>query len=294
MALRKRVSLGRGLSALIPTMEEETAKEVNTVSQLSVDEIKPNPFQPRKHFDLEILEELKQSIKEKGIIQPITVRKVPSGYELISGERRLRASQSLGLAKIPAYVISVNSNEEMLELAIIENIQRENLNAIEIAEGYERLIHDCNLTQEEVSTKVGKNRSTITNFLRLLKLPKVIQDSIIKNEITMGKAKPLISVDDTEKQLLIWQKSIQENLSAREVEVLCRQAKEDIRKSSKKPKKEKAEKSDFILKLESRIKETLLIPKVRVKPKRKGGEITIHYANENEFNQILDFFKDSD
>lgn len=294
MALRKRVSLGRGLSALIPTMEEETAKEVNSVSQLSVDEIKPNPFQPRKNFDPIILEELKQSIKEKGIIQPITVRKIPSGYELISGERRLRASQSLGLEKIPAYVISVNSNEEMLELAIIENIQRENLNAIEIAEGYERLIHDCNLTQEEVSVKVGKNRSTITNFLRLLKLPKVIQESIIKNEISMGKAKPLISVDDTEKQLLIWQKSIQENLSAREVEVLCRQAKEDIRKSSKKKKKEKAEKSEFIFKLESRIKEILLVPKVRVKPKRKGGEITIHYANENEFNQILDFFKDSD
>lgn len=294
MALRKRVSLGRGLSALIPTMEEETAKEVNSVSQLSVVEIKPNPFQPRKNFDLENLEELKKSIQEKGVIQPVTVRKIPSGYELISGERRLRASQSLGLETIPAYVISVNSNEEMLELAIIENIQRENLNAIEIAEGYERLIHDCSLTQEEVSTKVSKSRSTITNFLRLLKLPRIIQESIIKNEISMGKAKPLISIEDTEKQLLIWQKSIKENLSAREVEVLCKQTKEDLRKSSKKQKKEKTLKSDFILKLESRIKEILLIPKVQVKPKRKGGEITIHYANENEFKQILDFFKNND
>ncbi|MCC7429940.1 ParB/RepB/Spo0J family partition protein [bacterium] len=287
MVLKKN-SLGRGLSALIPTMEDEPSKEFNSVSNISVDEIKPNPYQPRKYFDPEMLEDLRQSIKEKGIIQPITVRKVlPDGYELISGERRLRAVKSLAMETIPAYILSVNSMEEMLEIAIIENIQRDDLNPIEIADAYQKLIEDCNLTQEQVSQKVGKDRSTITNFLRLLRLPREIQESIIKNEITMGKAKPLIAIEDRETQLELWRKSIDENLNARVVEELVREINQ---KEKTKEKQKDTQKSEFILKLESRIKSILAVPKVEVKAKNKGGEITIAYKTEEELEKIMSFF----
>ncbi len=192
MTTQKKSVLGRGLSALIP---KTTVKEVSVrsddigrdsggegvIARIDLARIRPNPFQPRAEFDPESLSELTRSIVEKGVIQPITVRRVTDGYQLISGERRLRAAHSAGLEQIPAYIISVESDEEMLELALVENIQRETLNPIEIATAYKRLIEECHLTQEDVAEKVGKDRTTVTNFLRLLKLPEEIQNGLKKN-----------------------------------------------------------------------------------------------------------------
>jgi ParB family chromosome partitioning protein len=205
--VKKTNRLGRGLSALIPDKPptpENSASKQGTLTDIEVALIRPNPYQPRQDFDPNKLEELKRSIEENGIIQPITVRKVEQGYELIAGERRLRAVTELGYEKIPAYLIQVESKEEMLELALIENVQRDYLNAIEQAQAYQRLIDECNLTQEEVAKKIGKDRTTITNFLRLLKLPPKIQESVKREEITMGHARALLAVNDAQIQEQIW------------------------------------------------------------------------------------------
>ena len=199
--------LGRGLRALIPDIpENEDKQRIEAMSDIRVASISPNPYQPRLEFDETALNELKQSISEKGIIQPITVRKHGTGYQLISGERRLRAVSALNLETIPAYVIEIENEDELLELALIENIQRENLNAVDIAKGYQQLINRCELTQEQVAQKVGKDRSTVTNFLRLLKLPEQIQESLRSSEIDMGHARALLSIDDSALQLEIWKK----------------------------------------------------------------------------------------
>ena len=182
MSTQKKSVLGRGLSALIPKAPEKEVSirqdeigtdtgEVGIMARVNIDQIRANPFQPRTEFDPETLAELTKSIVEKGVIQPITVRRVESGYQLVTGERRLRAAQNAGLTQIPTYIIAVDSDEEMLELALIENIQRDTLNPIEISHAYKRLVDECHLTQEEVADKVGKDRTTVANFIRLLKLP---------------------------------------------------------------------------------------------------------------------------
>ena len=225
----RRNALGRGLSAIlrnpktdITNNKDEVSKLVATINEISIDEIQINPFQPRVNFDDEKIYELAESIKELGIIQPITVRKLGyNKYQLISGERRFKASKTLNLKTIPAY-IRIANDEQMLEMALVENIQRENLNPIEIAISFQRLIKECNLTQEECGNKLGKQRSTITNFLRLLKLPLEIQDGLKRNNISVGHARALINLKDTTKQLNIYHDIIENGFSVREVEQLVK------------------------------------------------------------------------
>ena len=230
MAIQKKTGLGRGLSAILESPETDiTSKDISgnyvagAIANLPLGKIETNPFQPREDFDESALTELSQSILEQGIIQPLTVRKMGyDKYQLISGERRLRAARLAGIETVPCY-IRVANDEQMLEWALIENIQRENLNAIEIAISYDRLIAECSLTQDELSKRVGKNRTTVTNYMRLLKLPAEVQAALRDGSISMGHARSLINVDDELKQLLITRKIIKEELSVREVEKLVRQ-----------------------------------------------------------------------
>ena len=242
---KQRRALGKGLSALLSSNETDITSSVpaetgvsapvlGSVSTISIAQIETNPFQPRTHFEEEALQELSDSIRDHGIIQPVTVRKLGyDKYQLISGERRFRASQLAGLTEIPAY-IRVANDQAMLELALVENIQRENLDPIEVAISFKRLIDECELTQEALSMKVSKQRSTVTNFLRLLKLPAEIQMGLREMRITMGHAKALIGVENKEAQLAIYSTILEQDLSVRDTEELVREtAKEEFRKSDK-------------------------------------------------------------
>jgi ParB family chromosome partitioning protein len=230
----KKKALGRGLDAILQSPETDiTSKDISgnyvvgAIANIDIQKIEANPFQPRDHFDNELIEELAASIKRQGIIQPITVRKLGyEKYQLISGERRLRASKSVGINEIPCY-IRVANDEQMLEMALIENIHRKDLNAIEIAISYQRLIEECQLTHEKLSDRVSKNRSTITNYLRLLKLPAEVQLAMRDNKISMGHARAIINIIDQEVQLQILKKIISNDLSVRQVEELVRKMSTD-------------------------------------------------------------------
>ncbi|HQQ95261.1 MAG TPA: ParB/RepB/Spo0J family partition protein [Bacteroidia bacterium] len=228
--MSKKPALGRGLSALLENAKTdittknlgESAAVVNTVSNIRIKTIETNPFQPRSNFEENALQELSDSIRQHGIIQPITVRKLGyDRYQLISGERRFRAAQMAGLTDVPAY-IRIADDQEMLEMALVENIQREDLDPIEVALSYKRLIDECELTQEQLSEKVGKQRSTVTNFLRLLKLPAPIQKALRDREISMGHAKALINIDNEDRQLAIFALTLEEDYSVRQIEELAR------------------------------------------------------------------------
>jgi ParB family chromosome partitioning protein len=218
-----KIVLGRGLGALIDGADFENAKAlVDVIREVAIKDIEANPWQPRSKFDEEALEELAESIKEIGIIQPITVRVLENGkYQLITGERRYRAARKIGLKKIPAYVRIAN-DQNMLEMALVENIQREDLNAIEVAISYQRLIEECSLTQENLSERVGKKRSTISNYLRLLKLPAEIQIGLRNAKISMGHARALINLEDVEDQQYVYEETVKNDLSVRKVEELVR------------------------------------------------------------------------
>ena len=230
MAEKKR-ALGKGLSALLKNPDtditsaesiENSTKIVGSISELPLNQIEVNPFQPRTDFDEDTLQELAVSIKELGVIQPITVRKLGyDKFQLISGERRFRASQIAGLNSIPVY-IRIANDQEMLEMALVENIQREQLNPVEVALSYQRLIDECKLTQEKMSERVGKKRSTITNYLRLLKLPAEILSSLKKEEISMGHARALINVNNPETQLNIFRDAISNKFTVREIEQIVK------------------------------------------------------------------------
>ena len=216
----KRNVLGRGLGALID--DAEKMQNSAGINEIELSKIEVNPFQPRTRFDEEALNELAASIKEIGLIQPITLRKIgDEKYQIIAGERRFRASQLAGLQSIPAYIRKAK-DEGMLELALVENIQREDLNAIEIAMSYQRLMDELQFTQEELSTRIGKNRSTIANYQRLLKLPALIQKGIIEKQISMGHARAIINIEDAEKQLNIYGLIVKDGLSVRKVEEMVR------------------------------------------------------------------------
>jgi len=294
---KKRNALGRGLSALLSdTPETEKLEEARVatssgVNEILLTEIQVNPFQPRKHFEETSLQELADSIKVHGIIQPLTVRKLSHNqYQLISGERRFQASKLAGLKAVPAYVRSAD-DQQMLEMALIENIQRENLNPIEIAVSYQRLISEINLKQEELGERVGKNRSTVTNYLRLLKLPPDIQIAVRDHKISMGHARAIINVENPETQLYIFKKTIAEDLSVRKVEELVRQmmaaAKETTSKASEPatdgPPKE-------IKQLQSTLS-THFGTKVNVKSDGKKGEIKIPFFSVEDLNRILEILK---
>ena len=232
-AVKRKSGLGRGLNALIEGSYDKKGERpgssdrlvshpVNSVGFISVEHIEANPYQPRTHFDQQALQELAESIKIQGIIQPVTLRQLgTNAYQLISGERRLQASKLAGLETIPAYIRKAD-DQQMLEMALIENIQRENLNAIEIALSYQRLLSECNLRQEELGDRVGKNRSTVTNYLRLLKLPPDVQIGLRDAEISMGHARALIGIDDPKAQVELFRKIVAEELSVRRVEELVR------------------------------------------------------------------------
>jgi ParB family chromosome partitioning protein len=233
---KKRIGLGRGLGALLEDSEnlQSSARQgsdslggldgVNLMEEIPLEFIETNPYQPREHFEQSALQDLAESIRVQGIIQPITVRKVaPRKFQLISGERRLQASKIAGLVRIPAYVRTAD-DQQMIEMALIENIQRENLNAIEIALSYKRLMEECNLRQEDLGSRVGKNRSTVTNYMRLLKLPPHIQVAIRDSKISMGHARCLISVENVEVQQHLFLKTISEEWSVRRLEDAVRQS----------------------------------------------------------------------
>jgi ParB family transcriptional regulator, chromosome partitioning protein len=279
------------LSAILESPETDiTSKDISgnyvagAIANLGIDKIETNPFQPREDFDEAALAELAQSILEQGIIQPLTVRKMGyDKYQLISGERRFRASKIAGIASIPCY-IRVANDEQMLEWALIENIQRENLNAIEIAISYNRLIEECSLTQDELSKKVGKNRTTVTNYMRLLKLPAEVQAALRSGAISMGHARSVINVDDEQKQLVITRKIIAEELSVREVEKLVRQLDKVIAPVVK------PGKTALPLKYES-MKDSIqerLNRKIELKRTPKGkGTITIPFASDDDLQAII-------
>jgi ParB family chromosome partitioning protein len=289
----KRNALGRGLSALlqdattdITTTASETAP-VNAVSEILISQIQANPFQPRTDFEEEALNELAESIRIHGVIQPITVRKMGyDSYQIISGERRTRASLLAGLSKIPAYV-RVANDQEMLEMALIENIQREELNPIEIALSYKRLIDECSLKQEEVAGRVSKNRTTVSNFLRLLKLPDNIQLALKEGKITMGHARAIISLDDPQKQQGVFEYMLNHDLSVRDVEGLVRDANGESDKKKFPLIQKKSAKSTLFLDFQKSLSKKLDV-KISIKAADKGrGAIKIPFRSQADLERIL-------
>ncbi|MBX0292967.1 ParB/RepB/Spo0J family partition protein [Hymenobacter sp. HSC-4F20] len=295
-AKRKIGGLGRGLNALIEGSYEKKSERlglvphpVNSVGLIAVSQIEANPYQPRTHFDQAALQELAESIKLQGIIQPVTLRQTgTNAYQLISGERRLQASKLAGLDAIPAYIRKAD-DQQMLEMALIENIQRENLNAIEIALSYQRLVSECNLKQEELGDRVGKNRSTVTNYLRLLKLPPDIQIGLRDNVISMGHARALVNVEDTAQQLNLFRRIVDEDLSVRRVEQLVRSGAGATPEAEKKPTQAAAPAvPPAELKRAERHLSERFGSRVLVKPGPQGrGEIKIAFDSVEDMQRIL-------
>ena len=292
----KKRGLGRGLDAILQSPETDiTSRDISgdyvagAVAEIDINLIEANPFQPRTEFDETALAELAQSIKEQGVIQPVTVRKLGyNRYQLISGERRLRASKLAGLSKIPAF-IRIANDEQMLELALIENIHRENLNAIEVAISYQRLIDECNLTQEQLSDKIGKSRSAIANFLRLLKLPAEIQIALRDGHISMAHARALINIEDKESQLKLLQQIIEDDLNVRQTEDLANKAKNNDDEN-----KEQRKQTNYLpdhFKAQIKTLSQALNTKVKVKRNLKGqGSVVIDFKNQEEFDRIISLF----
>ncbi|MCD6347376.1 MAG: ParB/RepB/Spo0J family partition protein [Bacteroidales bacterium] len=277
----KKSALGRGLGALI---EDATNMPAASINEIPISQIETNPYQPREKFDDAALEELATSIKELGIIQPITVRKIDSDkFQLITGERRFRAAIRVGLKAIPAYVREAD-DQAMLELALVENIQREDLDAIEVAISYQRLIEECNLTQGKLSDRVGKKRSTVSNYLRLLKLPAEIQLGIRSRKVSMGHARALISVEDDGQQLSIFERVTSQGLSVRQTEELAREDKP----KEKVPKKKKPELPDDYKKLKDQLSRCFSIP-VGFNRNRLGkGNIIIPFNSDADLERIIE------
>jgi ParB family chromosome partitioning protein len=264
------------------------ARTEGNIAQIEVSRIRPNPFQPRADFDQQALDELKQSIKQKGIIQPVTVRRAGEGlFELISGERRIRAATEIGLAKIPAYIIEVKTDEEMLELALIENLQREHLNAIEIAISYQRLMHDVGLTAEDVARKISKDRTTVVNFLRLLKLPEKIQHALRKDQLTMGHARALVALPDEQAQLRIFDRIVKQGLNVRQVEKVVR----EIGKKSEKKSSHFSKRGDSVVgSIEERMQQ-ILGTRVKITLGEGGkGDINVEFYSSDDLERLFDLF----
>lgn len=309
MAQQRKTGLGKGLSALLndnddvkqaKTAAQERGDAVSagqgnmntapgSISKIPLEYIEVNPFQPRTEFDPQALSELADSIRIQGLIQPITVRKLSEkSFQLISGERRLRATKIAGIKEIPAYIRTAN-DQQMLEMALIENIQRENLNAIEVALSFQRMIDECSLKQEELGDRVSKNRSTVTNYLRLLKLPPSIQAAIRDGQLSMGHARALINVADVDKQLFIFQEIVSKGLSVRKVEELVRQLNEQ--KQGNKPTastKEGAMSFQF-KKIEDDLASRFATRvRLNVKGKKGEGSIEIPFTSEDDLGRILE------
>ena len=295
MSKNQKEALGKGIRALLqdldtkspakrafPEDEEEKSKETKGISNIRISNIEVNPFQPRADFDEEALNDLAESIKIHGVIQPITVRELGNGkYQLIAGERRTRASSLAGMNEIPAYVREAN-DQEMLEIALIENIQREDLNALEVALNYDRLLQECSLTQEQLAKRIGKSRSAITNFLRLLKLAPGVQSAIKEGAISMGHGRALLGLDSFNEQEEACIKVIEQGLNVRQTEKLIQQAKQP------KEKKKKSEISAEWVELRNMLTRRVGAS-TNIRSKGNGkGEIVIQFKNEAELNSIID------
>lgn len=269
------VSQGADLQSMIDAIEKK-APQLSQV-QISLNEIRPNPYQPRKHFDEEKLNELAQSIKEHGIFQPIIVKKSVQGYEIVAGERRYRAASIVGLKDVPAIIVDF-TDQQMMEIALLENIQREDLNAIEEAQAYQTMMKKLGLTQEQLAKRVGKSRAHIANTVRLLKMPKKLQSYVLEGQLTMGHIKPLITIDEN-KALEVAKKAIDQQLSVREVEDIVKGIKlQDARRA--KPKVDKPKEYVYV--------EGLLRKKYRTKIKVDDNAITIKYTDTKDLNRILE------
>jgi ParB family chromosome partitioning protein len=308
--MSKKKALGRGLNALLSDSNTEDRLEIDapvsktpvttptttttpassgSTLEIPLTQIEVNPFQPRTHFDQQALQELADSIKVHGIIQPITVRRLSRDqYQLISGERRFQASKLAGLKGVPAYIRSAD-DQQMLEMALIENIQRENLNAIEVALSYQRLITECNLNQEALGDRVGKNRATVTNYLRLLKLPPDIQIAVRDNRISMGHARAIINVENSDQQLYIFKRALAEDLSVRKVEELVREL-ASTKKEEKSTTTPVASANREINQLQSRLS-SHFGTRIVIKSDGKKGEIKIPFLSVEDLNRILDILK---
>lgn len=294
MTTKKKTSgLGRGLGSILPDVDIDAAMGkanlTTAITTIDIQAIEANPYQPRKEFDQEALEELAQSIRQQGVISPITVRQMPDGkYQLIAGERRLRASKIAGLKEIPAY-IRIATDTQMMEMALVENIQRENLNAMEIAFSYNALIEECQLTHEQLSEKVGKNRSTITNYLRLLNLPSETQLALSSDQISMAHARCLVNVEDTETHLALLHEIINKQLSVRQTEQMVKEIgkpkpQPTVRKKEDLPERHAASRSALKQYLQS---------EVDIKRSRRGkGTLTIHFNNDRDFERIINLIKE--
>ncbi|MCK9325441.1 MAG: ParB/RepB/Spo0J family partition protein [Bacteroidales bacterium] len=279
MTVKKSV-LGRGLGALI---EDANVKPEAAVNEIAVELIDTNPYQPRTHFDQESLEELAASIRQIGIIQPITVRKSEGNrYQLITGERRLRASVIAGMKTIPAYIRTAD-DQSMLELALVENVQREDLDPIEVAISYQRLIDECQVTQESVGERVGKKRSTVANYLRLLKLPPEIQLGLRTALLSIGHAKTLISIEDQDTQLAVYRKIIDNNLSVRKIEEIVR----SITEASTGKSKKKGEEPTGHQQLQEQLNRYFQVKVSFVRNPNGKGKIVLAFNNDAELEQIL-------
>lgn len=288
----KKKDLGLGVRALFSGSEEEKAEKdklVSHIDNIQLALIEPNPDQPRRDFDEHTLAELATSIKSYGLIQPITVRKMgPKKYQIISGERRYRASKLAGIESIPAYIREAESSE-VLEMALVENIQRDDLNPIDVATSYQRLIDECNLTHQELSDRVGKKRTTITNYLRLQKLPPEIQTALKEKKISMGHARELINIDDIGIQIMLYRRIVEEGLSVRKVE--------EIRKNYQNPKKESVKKPVLptaYQQVQEQLRSRLDSP-IQLKRTANGkGQIIIKFEDDSDLNRIIDILNNED
>ena len=294
--MAKRTALGKGLGALIPgagAVETPTSQSFPSneeqshrqILEISIDEIEPNPHQPREDFDPKAVRELAQSIREKGILQPIAVRRFGSGYQLIAGERRFRAARLAECAVVPAIVMDVGTDQEMMELSLIENIQRENLNPIEEAKAYRMLIDECFLTQDEVAQRVGKDRSTIANTLRLLALAPEVLDALQAGQISAGHARTLLGVDNAEQQLALCQQIIAQGISVRRTEALVKALKEKV--EQKKPTRSK---DPNLLSLEEDL-QRYFGTSVNINRRGAKGKIEIEFYSNDDLDRVLELLR---
>ena len=275
-----RQALGKGLEALIPEVPEGIEKTKKNLAEIEIDKIKANPYQPRTNFDQEKLGQLAESIKEKGMIQPVVVRRKEDGFELVAGERRLKAAEKIGMKLIPALIMESLSKGDMMELTLIENVQRQDLNPIEEARGYRRLIEECGLSQKEISKKISKNRSSIANTLRLLNLPQELQSQIESGRIAEGHARAILAVDTPKEQTDLANKIIKFGLSVRETEKLVYGMPQVLKKRVRKL-------SPSLLELEERLKRHFGT-KVRVVQRKNRGRIEIEFYSDEDLQRILE------
>ncbi len=275
----KKSAMGRGLGSILG---DTTMKPEASINEIDIALIETNPFQPRSHFDAESIEELAASIKQIGIIQPITVRKLSANrYQLIAGERRLRACVLAGMTRIPAYIRTAD-DQAMLELALVENIQREDLDPIEVSISYQRLIEECNLTQESLSDRVGKKRSTVSNYLRLLKLPAEIQLGLRTSQLSMGHARSIITIEDPVVQLAVYHKIIENNLSVRKIEEMVR----DIQAGPKEKRKKKETSSEHE-QLQGQLQRYFQVNVQFMRSEKGKGKIVLEFNSDEDLEKIL-------